>query len=259
MCPYQVEMRPAHPHNEGPAASQGIVSWLPIDCGGAGKEHTRTLANPLSLALLRRVGALEEKIDGIVSLLTAAGARGDITQTPSPVDKGLGSASGSHMATGREEQKEAGPSPAQVILGEQTTTTPDALSLSFQHQDMLLEHFELVPGVRISFGEADRALDEYRTWFSPSFPFVPLPAQASAYDMYMEQPFLFRTIVQVALPQDAQAQQFARRWFRESIAQSVVVRQETRLELLQAMLIFLAWYVAPRFPTSPWRLPCLSS
>jgi hypothetical protein len=104
-----------------------------------------------------------------------------------------------------------------------------------------VESIDIIRGLKITYQEADHALDQYRTVYSPYFPFVPISPQTTAYDLYHKQPFLFRTIVQVSLPQSPQVQMDMKRWFREYIAQHMIIQQERRLELLQAILVFSVW------------------
>jgi len=103
---------------------------------------------------------------------------------------------------------------------------------------------EILPGLGVTFAEADLALDEYRKVYSPQFPFVPIHPRTPAAELYGMQPFLFRMIVQVVVPQSVKTQHAAKLWFRDYIARHVVCRAEKRLELLQGILLFLAWYGA---------------
>ena len=100
---------------------------------------------------------------------------------------------------------------------------------------------EIIPGFRMTFYEADRALNIYRSLYAPYFPFVTVPVMATAYDLCEKTPFLFRTIVSVAAPQAPNTQSDFKEWFRRYIAEHVVVNNERRLEILQALLVHMAW------------------
>lgn len=100
---------------------------------------------------------------------------------------------------------------------------------------------QIVPGFVLSLAEADAIIDLYRTSYSPYFPFVPISLTVAAAELEQASPFLLRTILQVAVPQIAVVQKSVDRWFRQLIAQRVIVEQERRLELLQALLVFIAW------------------
>lgn len=109
------------------------------------------------------------------------------------------------------------------------------------------ETVEIVKGFRVSFYEADRALNLFRSIYSPYFPFVCIPVMMTSFELYETTPFLFRTVVAVTTSQPPAVQAEYKLWFREFVAKHVVVHNERRLEILQAILLYLAWYV--RFPT----------
>lgn len=102
------------------------------------------------------------------------------------------------------------------------------------------QYIDFVAGFRVSFAEADRILHEYRTDMLPNFPFVPI-SHCSARDMYNEQPLLLKTIISSCRPQPTTVENVIDQWYREYFAYNIVVLNESRLELLQAILIFVAW------------------
>ncbi|KAJ5188374.1 hypothetical protein N7472_007388 [Penicillium cf. griseofulvum] len=104
-----------------------------------------------------------------------------------------------------------------------------------------LECIDIVSGFRLTFEEADGALSMYQSLYTPYFPFVPVPVTMTANEMHDRTPFLLRTILLVTVSQSLSIQKAAQLWFRQQIAQRVVVDQERRLELLQAILVFVAW------------------
>lgn len=108
-------------------------------------------------------------------------------------------------------------------------------------QPVVTQYVEIVPGFQMTFQEADQCLHEYRSNFTPSFPFVPIPITMSAYELHEAADFLLRTILIVVAPQTLAVQRSVQKWFRQYLAQHLVVEQERRLELLQAILIFVAW------------------
>lgn len=100
---------------------------------------------------------------------------------------------------------------------------------------------EIIPGFTITFYEADRALNLYRSLYAPCFPFVTIPVMVTAYELFERSPFLFRTIVSVTTPQSPAMQADYKIWFRHYIAEHVVINNERRLEVLQALLVHVAW------------------
>lgn len=98
----------------------------------------------------------------------------------------------------------------------------------------------IVPGFEISFAEADQVLQEYMTTMVPEFPFVPLSSEKSS-DMFKDKPLLLKTILWVCRPPPPEASSAFENWFRQHIANQTVVLMNKDLELVQAILVFLAW------------------
>lgn len=103
------------------------------------------------------------------------------------------------------------------------------------------DFFDVGPSLRVSMEEASRYLDLYRSDYSPKFPFVPIANGLTATELYKRQPFLFQVIMQIVAPQSPSVQREVDRWVREYIARSVIVDQERRLDLIQGLLLFVAW------------------
>lgn len=137
------------------------------------------------------------------------------------------------IATGLGPSPGPGPNPA--------ASSPNYASERDTRPTAAGETVDVVKGFRVSFYEADRALNLFRSIYSPYFPFVVIPVMTNSLDLYDKSPFLFRTIVAVTTPQSPTIQAEFKLWFREYIAQHVVVNNERRLEILQAILIYLAW------------------
>lgn len=134
--------------------------------------------------------------------------------------------------------------PASIAAGTGPNTGTNSPNLASDRDGRSIttpESVEIISGFRVTFLEADRALNLYRSVYSPYFPFVIIPAMRTAYDLYEQSPFLFRTIVAVTTPQSPVTQTDFKAWFREYVAQHVVINNERRLEILQAILIHLAW------------------
>lgn len=98
----------------------------------------------------------------------------------------------------------------------------------------------IVPGFEITFLEADQVLQEYMTTMLPQFPFVPLPCH-NAYDIFKDKPILLKTILWVCRPPEPEACAAFESWLRQHIAHQTVVLANHTLELVQAILVFLAW------------------
>ncbi|OTB17135.1 hypothetical protein K445DRAFT_21325 [Daldinia sp. EC12] len=101
-------------------------------------------------------------------------------------------------------------------------------------------YIDFPAGFRVSLIEADQILFEYRTTMQPNFPFIHLPPR-SAREMLQDQPLLLKAIIYVCRPQPQAVKCEVEKWFREYFALHAVVNEERDLELLQVILIYIAW------------------
>lgn len=222
-----------------------------------------------------RVGQLEEKIDGLVSLLNASR---QIQQQSSAPES---ASTSEHPASSHDtpENPSFGQQPTPATSTQQHSSASEAfciLPMSCTQDCLPPNHnalktptstvqssspgseptksyipptacIDIIPQpygyLRITMCEAERLLKLYQTDYHPRFPFVPIPRNTTAQDLFQRQPFLFRTIIQIVAPQSAALQRGIIAWFREYIATHIVVKQEKRLDLLQAILLFIAWLV----------------
>ena len=164
-------------------------------------------------------------------------AEAQVEPTPmTPTEPAHMNGHGSHLGAHEvEPQRRQRFQPRQPSVSVQSLLLPRSPTIH-------LERVDIVTGLSVTFAQADSALDVYRTVYSPQFPFVPVHPHISAAELYEKQPFLFRMIMQAVIPQPPQTQDAVKQWFREYIAQHVVVRAERDIELLQGILLFLAWY-----------------
>ncbi|KAL3495919.1 hypothetical protein BJX62DRAFT_232806 [Aspergillus germanicus] len=90
--------------------------------------------------------------------------------------------------------------------------------------------------------EAQTLLTTFQTELSPYFPFIAIPMGTIASDLQASNPFLFDTILMVSDVSNADRQLRMAGRIREYIGTSVVANGETGLDLLQGLLVCLAWY-----------------
>lgn len=102
------------------------------------------------------------------------------------------------------------------------------------------QSIDIVVDFSVTLLEADQILHEYTSSMLPNFPFVPITSHR-AQDMYREQPLLLKAIISSCRPQMGSVRTSVDQWFREYFAYHVAVLNECRLELLQAMLVYVAW------------------
>lgn len=170
-----------------------------------------------------RVAQLEQKIDGIMSFL----AKNQQVQPtgPSPMTP--------------ESQFTCQTSPRALV---QETPQSHGIPRSTRSKNQAI--FQLIPGFQLTAQEAANYLSIYTTEYAPNFPFVLIPSTMNPHSLHAESPGLFWAIMTAIAPQSFTLQQDVKTWFRQYIAEHMIVRQEKSLHLLQAILIHLAWFVS---------------
>ncbi|KAF2188998.1 hypothetical protein K469DRAFT_564970 [Zopfia rhizophila CBS 207.26] len=76
---------------------------------------------------------------------------------------------------------------------------------------------------------------------APLFPFVAIPPDVTPDQLWHEKPVLYMSIMMVACQSDIHRQLNLARMVRYEISQAVLVRGEKSLELLEGLLVYLAW------------------
>ncbi|KAK2600028.1 hypothetical protein QQS21_005262 [Conoideocrella luteorostrata] len=204
-------------------------------------------AAPPDAATDKRQVNLEQKIDGIMSML-ASNAHAPIPSIPAPMTPETESTQQSHQASPNTVDKprrslRAGAS-ARSTTHTPSQSQPQCLSQSqAPSQAPSSSAFHLIPGFQLTSQEAASYLSIYNREFAPNFPFVIIPPTATAQDLHDTSPGLFWAIMTAVAPQSLSTQQNVKTWFRQHIADHVVVRQDKNLQLLQAILVHLAWGV----------------
>ena len=185
-------------------------------------------------AFSSRVASLEQRVDGIMSLL----AEHRLLQKQKAPSQSDSSCQLEWKPNNRPPSisNEQTSMPNQIINDRYTVPRP---SSNAQHVDRL-QCIDIVSGLQMSVEEANRALKEYKEDFISQFPFIPI-SHCHVYDMYKEQPVLLKTILLTCRHQSYRARAVGDKWFREFISHHVVLLNEKRLELLQAILVFIAW------------------
>ncbi|CAI7637649.1 unnamed protein product [Penicillium bialowiezense] len=193
-------------------------------------KNNTTCAKSDAVATKRRGKAtharvLERKLDDIMTLLTREREQEATIRSPQMLERltfSNESPAGTSMQSSCQNQPSVPPST------QSTGIVPSESSIS------------IVPGFDVSFLEADQVLQEYMNTMLPEFPFVPLSFKSSS-DMLKEQPLLLKTIIWVCRPPPPEISAAFENWFRQHIANQTVVSMNKNIELVQAILVFLAW------------------
>ena len=98
-----------------------------------------------------------------------------------------------------------------------------------------------LPPYNITWLQASRILSLFRSHYMLSFPFIIIDPNLTAEDVYKEKPFLFRVIMLVAAPLPEPRRAKMKRNVLAYLGQQMLVEEERRLELLQGLLVIIAW------------------
>jgi hypothetical protein len=100
----------------------------------------------------------------------------------------------------------------------------------------------------ISYDKAETLLRSYGT-HAPNFPFIVLSPSDSLDSLRREKPFLLLSILTIASTSNLPLQDLLEAELRETLGRKVIFNGEKSLDLMQGLLIYLAWYVSkPQFP-----------
>ncbi|KAE8371317.1 hypothetical protein BDV26DRAFT_276362 [Aspergillus bertholletiae] len=93
----------------------------------------------------------------------------------------------------------------------------------------------------LSIETAQSFVDIYKTDMTSHFPFVVIPSQITASDLRQEKPFLFLAVLASAAWSNMPLQRLLGKEVRKVIASCMIMDGEASFDLLQGMLVFLAW------------------
>lgn len=195
-----------------------------------------------------RVAQLEQKLDGLFNLLTPnqTGSQmtplsqaSDVLYPRSPVSLD------SNAST-------AGPSIAapQSINPDGEISAPKNLNCSLAPVD----HLSTAPAGKLSVArtapsqlepdqrEADLWLLEFKTNLAEQFPFVVLHPQSTSQSLHHERPLLWKAVMVASSHRNSDRQMALGANLMEDLTMRLLFRAEKSLDLLQALLVLIAWY-----------------
>jgi hypothetical protein len=203
------------------------------------------------------VGKLEEKLDGLVSLIKSTQ---DIrsSQTAEPGQQLRSDISplnmmtpfdnrGTHSTVVSSLQEQAGwktsisqngQSPPNFVPIRQAPSLTSGPGITrYPNSDQIASN-SFMP----TFFEGDTLLDIFRDQLTPQFPFIVLPDSVSANNLYNERPFFYLCIVAVT-SRDTVQQQGLGKLVMKQLATRVFEKSERNLDLLLGALTYTAWFV----------------
>jgi len=94
----------------------------------------------------------------------------------------------------------------------------------------------------LSVEKAHSLLTNFRGMCS-YFPFVILPAEATVQSIFYERPFLLLSVLTAASSREKKLQHVLEEELRSTLSTKVVLDGDKSLDLLQGLLVYLAWFV----------------
>ncbi|KAF4948920.1 hypothetical protein FGADI_9204 [Fusarium gaditjirri] len=85
-------------------------------------------------------------------------------------------------------------------------------------------------------------LETYRQEMMPLFPFVWIGLEETPEKLFQERPMLYMAIMVVTCQENVEIQQELAQKYREEVGRRIWTLAEKNLQLLQGILVFLAWY-----------------
>lgn len=104
------------------------------------------------------------------------------------------------------------------------------------------QSLEVIDHGLLTLGEAQVLLDKYRTRAIQHFPFIPISPETTAQNLRTAKPFLFMCIMAAMKVDNCTIQRQIGEEVRMQAHQRVLLQSESSLELLQGILVYLAWY-----------------
>ncbi|KAL3476520.1 hypothetical protein BJX99DRAFT_270504 [Aspergillus californicus] len=102
-------------------------------------------------------------------------------------------------------------------------------------------HDDIVSRGFLDVEMAERYLSDFKTKLTPHFPFVVIAPNVSANELHQTKPFLCLAILASASYENMRLQRALGQEFKKVVASRMIVGGEISFELLQGLLVFLAW------------------
>lgn len=120
-----------------------------------------------------------------------------------------------------------------------SSVPPITLPLIFDHG---VTSYELLPEFKLSTARAQEYLNIFRQAYMPNFPFVVFDDRLTADILHTRDSALFWAVMSTVAPLAPELQTTVNSAIRGQISERVIVKREKSLFLLQAILVYLAWY-----------------
>ena len=187
----------------------------------------------------RRVAQLEQKLDGLVTLLTS----NQPTLRASPPNQLSSFILPRSPVSLDSNASTAGPTtatPSSINLDRGTSDVKDLNSETVSNSvvpDSMVGDLSIEP----DGPEAESMLLEFQKNMAEQFPFVVIRPDSTSQSLHHERPMLWKAIMVAASHKDSDRQSALGARLVEDLVTRLLFRAEKSLELLQALLILIAW------------------
>lgn len=182
---------------------------------------------------------METKLDGLIALLGQSQKLPEAAITSSSQH---GQDADSH---GIPETPYNDPVPPQVgymASSAQYVEAGEAFTAMDQPQSDVNVAQKLFAQGLLTYDKAEKLVCSFRN-MARYFPFVMVPLSATAYGMSQERPFLLLAVLAASSSSEKLLQKALDREFRSTLCAEVVIEGEKSIDLLQGLLVHLAWSV----------------
>ncbi|KAI1023931.1 hypothetical protein LB504_005414 [Fusarium proliferatum] len=134
---------------------------------------------------------------------------------------------------------------AQLVAGDLNVNVLNGSQLDqlpLSHGLTLQGTLDVVDRGFLNLTEAQSLLDNYRSKAIEHFPFVPISSETTVASLRTTKPFLFMCIMATMKFDNCSIQRQIGEEIRNQAHQRVLMQSESTLEILQGLLIYLAWY-----------------
>ncbi|OIW24686.1 hypothetical protein CONLIGDRAFT_584386, partial [Coniochaeta ligniaria NRRL 30616] len=206
-----------------------------------------------------RTAQLEEKLEDLVTLLrsqstavkppAASHTAPDTTHGSSHLDLWANTPAPSHTGTApagsSDDQSDSNPAARTTTGGPQTPAAILGAAFSrglFNHwaEPVPISSMIQAPGLPATLSEAEEQLALFREQYLQCFPCIYIPSNMTSDQLRDEKPFTWFTIMMMSCQTSSLQYGMGSVWQR-IISQKIVVEHEKSIDILQGMIIFLAW------------------
>ncbi|KAH8810878.1 hypothetical protein F5884DRAFT_672828 [Xylogone sp. PMI_703] len=191
---------------------------LKKDCHTTESVRKRGRRKPI----VTKTARLEEKLDGLVSLIKASKMNGVLHQNILSMDMAMPYNMNTNMIIRSQAE-------------DSLISTPDS---SVYHETG--SPYYDSPSVKLSSSQAEEYLLYFQDYMSQYFPFVHIASTTTTLELQKERPFLWLCIMMASSKSTSQ-QQLLKQKIRQIVAQEMVVDSEKRIDLLLGLLAFIGW------------------